>query len=236
MMASNGKIKAILIRLDSESQFLMLTDKEAGKLIKALLHYGNTGEEIGECSRATQMAFAALKSVIDDYSAAYADKCAKRKAAIEKRWQIQKEEQQENTNEYNCIQMNTNEYNCILNKSKVNQSKVKENISLTSNDNIISHTPHARTHEGLADFIEEAKTDQSYIEMLSMALHQPPDKVISLLSDFALECRAKDTSHTSRKDFRSHFFDWARIQTEKKPKGRNNKQSSEPTDINDLWK
>jgi hypothetical protein len=97
-----------------------------------------------------------------------------------------------------------------------------------------SHT-HARTHEGLTDFIEEAKTDQSYIEMLSMALHQPPDKVISLLSDFALECRAKEKAHTSRRDFRSHFFDWARIQTEKarKPKKQS---SSEPTDINDLWK
>lgn len=235
-MASNGKIKAILIRLDSESQFLMLTDKEAGKLIKALLHYGNTGEKIGECSRATQMAFAALKAVIDDYSAAYADKCAKRKAAIEKRWQMQKEEQQENTNEYNCIQMNTNEYNCILNKSKVNQSKVKENISLTSNDNIISHTPHARTHEGLTDFIEEAKTDQSYIEMLSMALHQPPDRVCALLSEFALECRAKEKAHTSRRDFRSHFFDWARIQTEKAAKRPPKQSSSEPTDINDLWK
>lgn len=98
-----------------------------------------------------------------------------------------------------------------------------------------SHT-HARTHEGMTDFAAEAKTDQSYIEMLSMALHQPPDRVTALLSEFSLECRAKEKAHTSRRDFRSHFFDWARIQTEKAAKRPPKQSSSETTDINDLWK
>ena len=87
----------------------------------------------------------------------------------------------------------------------------------------------------MTDFAAEAKADKGYIEMLAMALHQPPDKVISLLSDFALECRAKEKAHTSRWDFRSHFFDWARIQTEKAAR-KKKQSSSEPTDINDLWK
>ena len=98
-----------------------------------------------------------------------------------------------------------------------------------------SHT-HARTHEGMTDFAAEAKTDKGYIEMLAMTLHQPPDRVTALLSEFSLECRAKEKAHTSRRDFRSHFFDWARIQTEKAAKRPPKQSSSEPTDINDLWK
>ena len=43
----------------------------------------------------------------------------------------------------------------------------------------------------MTDFAAEAKNDKGYIEMLSMALHQPPDVVSALLAEFALECRAK---------------------------------------------
>jgi hypothetical protein len=175
-----------------------------------------------------QLVFGRLKEVIDSHNESYTARCQRNKEIAEERERKKREQKDTNVHERERTYTNVNE-------RTPKEKEIEKEIEVEKEGECDKSHTHARTHEGLTDFIEEAKADKGYIEMLAMALHQPPDRVCALLSDFALECRAKEKAHTSRRDFRSHFFDWARIQTEKarKPKKQS---SSEPTDINDLWK
>ena len=206
----------------------LLSDEEAGQLFKAIYAYYCDGKVFDTESRVLQLAFGRLKEVIDSHNESYTARCQRNKEIAEERERKKREQKDTNVHERERTYTNVNE-------RTPKEKEIEKEIEVEKEGECDKSHTHARTHEGLTDFIEEAKTDQSYIEMLSMALHQPPDRVCALLSEFALECRVKEKAHTSRRDFRSHFFDWARIQTEKarKPKKQS---SSEPTDINDLWK
>ena len=228
-MASNNKIKAVMIRSDAETQISMLTDKEAGWLLKALLHYANSGEVMLTSSRLTKVVFEGLRSVHDSYSEHYAMKCAKTKAAAEERWRRKREEEAKLTDAsaYERMQTDASAYGCIqikVNESKVNESKVN---TLTSDET----GARARGQE-LDKYVDSCTKDQTYIENVCMALHIQPERVKTLLSAFLVECKAKSTIHYNEKDFRCHFFDWARIQTEKGRRGKSNFEE----DVNDEWK
>jgi hypothetical protein len=223
------KDKPAMMLLASDRKMVdLLSDEEAGQLFKAIYAYYCDGTIFETESRVLRLVFGRLKEVIDSHNESYTARCQRNKEIAEER--ERKKREQKDTNVHERERKYTN-----VNERTPKEKEIEKEIEIEKEGECDKSHTHARTHEGLTDFIEEAKTDQSYIEMLSMALHQPPDKVISLLSDFALECRVKEKAHTSRRDFRSHFFDWARIQTEKarKPKKQS---SSEPTDINDLWK
>ena len=201
----------------------LLSDEEAGQLFKAIYAYYCDGTIFETESRVLRLVFGRMQQVIDAHNEGYAARCQRNKEIAEERERKKREQNGTNVNERTRTCTNVNERTPI-------EIEVEKEIECDK-----SHT-HARTHEGMTDFAAEAKTDKGYIEMLAMALHQPPDRVCALLSEFSLECRAKEKAHTSRRDFRSHFFDWARIQTEKAAKRPPKQSSSEPTDINDLWK
>jgi len=223
------KDKPAMMLLASDRKMVdLLSDEEAGQLFKAIYAYYCDGTVFDTESRVLQLAFGRLKEVIDSHNESYTARCQRNKEIAEERERKKREQKDTNVHERERTYTNVNE-------RTPKEKEIEKEIEVEKEGECDKSHTHARTHEGMTDFIEEAKTDQSYIEMLSMALHQPPDLVCALLSDFALECRAKEKAHTSRRDFRSHFFDWARIQTEKarKPKKQS---SSEPTDINDLWK
>jgi len=223
------KDKPAMMLLASDRKMVdLLSDEEAGQLFKAIYAYYCDGTVFDTESRVLQLAFGRLKEVIDSHNESYTARCQRNKEIAEERERKKREQKDTNVHERERTYTNVNE-------RTPKEKEIEKEIEVEKEGECDKSHTHARTHEGLTDFIEEAKTDQSYIEMLSMALHQPPDRVCALLSEFALECRAKEKAHTSRRDFRSHFFDWARIQTEKarKPKKQS---SSEPTDINDLWK
>jgi hypothetical protein len=225
------KDKPAMMLLASDRKMVdLLSDEEAGQLFKAIYAYYCDGTVFDTESRVLQLAFGRMQQVIDTHNESYAARCQRNKEIAEERWA--KKRMQTDTNVHERTRTHTNAYECLPIEI---EKEIEKEIEVEKEGECDKSHTHARTHEGLTDFIEEAKTDQSYIEMLSMALHQPPDKVISLLSDFALECMVKEKAHTSRRDFRSHFFDWARIQTEKARKSKK-QSSSEPTDINDLWK
>ena len=57
--------KSIVLYLDSEQQWDMLTDAQAGILIKALLHYSKTGERIHTDDGMVAMAFSFMAAQID---------------------------------------------------------------------------------------------------------------------------------------------------------------------------
>lgn len=208
----------------------LLTDEEAGQLFKAIYAYYCDGTIFETESRVLRLVFNQMQEMIDLHKESYTARCQRNKEIAEERWA--KKRMQSDTNVHERIRTYTNVHERVP-KVPI-EDEVEDEVEVEDECDK-SHT-HARTHEGMTDFAAEAKTDQSYIEMLSMALHQPPDRVTALLSEFSLECRAKEKAHTSRRDFRSHFFDWARIQTEKAAKRPPKQSSSEPTDINDLWK
>ena len=223
------KDKPAMMLLASDRKMVdLLSDEEAGQLFKAIYAYYCDGTVFDTESRVLQLVFGRIQQVIDTHNESYTARCQRNKEIAEERERKKREQKDTNVHERERTYTNVNE-------RTPKEKEIEKEIEVEKEGECDKSHTHARTHEGLTDFIEESKTDQSYIEMLSMALHQPPDKVISLLSDFALECMVKEKAHTSRRDFRSHFFDWARIQTEKarKPKKQS---SSEPTDINDLWK
>ena len=208
----------------------LLTDEEAGQLFKAIYAYYCDGTIFETESRVLRLVFNQMQEMIDLHKESYTARCQRNKEIAEERWA--KKRMQSDTNAYERTRTHTNVHERVP-KVPI-EDEVEDEVEVEDECDK-SHT-HARTHEGMTEFAAEAKTDQGYIEMLSMALHQPPDRVSALLSEFSLECRAKDKAHTSRRDFRSHFFDWARIQTEKAAKRPPKQSSSEPTDINDLWK
>lgn len=208
----------------------LLTDEEAGQLFKAIYAYYCDGIAFETESRVLRLVFNQMQEMIDLHKESYIARCQRNKEIAEERWA--KKRMQSDTNVHERIRTHTNVHERVpkVPIEDEDEDEVEDEVECDK-----SHT-HARTHEGMTDFAAEAKNDQGYIEMLAMALHQPPDRVAALLSEFALECRAKEKAHTSRRDFRSHFFDWARIQTEKAARKPKKQSSSEPTDINDLWK
>lgn len=252
------KPSAILIRLDAEAQFFMLTEREAGQVIRALLRYANTGEVLQIKSRSAKITFEQLKATVDSYNEMYVARCEKSKAAIEARWRKKKEAEekanaimqiQANTNVYDGIPTNTNEYERIptytnvyerilLNKSKdkdkLNENKDKDKLNTLSCEN----NAHAHTHEvSTDDFVQSLSGQESFIENCSMALHTTKERIADLLNQFGIECKAKKAIHVNERDFSAHFVDWARIQLEKETaKKKNPRRRTPDNDINEEWK
>lgn len=208
----------------------LLTDEEAGQLFKAIYAYYCDGTIFETESRVLRLVFNQMQEMIDLHNESYTARCQRNKEIAEERERKKREQNGTNVNERTRTYTNVHER---VPKAPI-EDEVEDEVEVEDECDK-SHT-HARTKEGMTDFAAEAKNDKGYIEMLAMALHQPPDRVTALLSEFSLECRAKEKAHTCRRDFRSHFFDWARIQTEKAAKRPPKQSSSEPTDINDLWK
>lgn len=225
------KDKPAMMLLASDRKMVdLLTDEEAGQLFKAIYAYYCDGTVFDTESRVLQLVFGRMQQVIDAHNEGYAARCQRNKEIAEERERKKREQNCTNVNERTRTYTNVNERTPIeIEVEKEIEIEVEKEGECDK-----SHT-HARTHEGMTDFAAEAKTDKGYIEMLSMALHQPPDRVCALLSEFSLECRAKEKAHTSRRDFRSHFFDWARIQLEKKS-GSSRKRTNTDSDINEEWK
>ena len=80
--------KSLLIYLDNENMLDCLTDEEAGKVMKALIHYANSGEIPQFEERAMIMAFSKMRQDADRNEKSYAERCAKnRETAIKREWQ-----------------------------------------------------------------------------------------------------------------------------------------------------
>ena len=86
---------------DTIEQWEMLSNEQAGRLIKALLRYGKSGERINSDDEAVTMAFSFISSQIDRDNQKWEKTCEKRREAINKRW----------STKYNSIQKNTNDTN-----------------------------------------------------------------------------------------------------------------------------
>ena len=89
-----------------------LSDQEIGRLVRALLEYGETGET-EELAGRESIAFDFIADDINRAKAAYEERCAKNQRNIEKRYA-----RQDDTNVYDGIRTNTNVYETYQTKDK----------------------------------------------------------------------------------------------------------------------
>lgn len=86
---------SFLIYLDYQEQFELLTDEQAGQLIKAIIKYEKTGE-ITELDGMTKMAFSFIKTQLDRDREKWQEEKKKRseagKRGMAKRWENNKKD------------------------------------------------------------------------------------------------------------------------------------------------
>lgn len=85
MATERKKLPGIQLYFDYRSQLEMLNNEQIGKLILALLDYGEKMQQPIFEDRDLDMIFAGLKPRIDADREKYADKCEKAKRAAEER-------------------------------------------------------------------------------------------------------------------------------------------------------
>ena len=78
----------ICLHLDYEDNLAPLTDAEVGRLIRALLHYGRTGE-VPRLNKVLLQTFIPIKKQIDLEAKHYKEVCGKRKESAQKRWKAE---------------------------------------------------------------------------------------------------------------------------------------------------
>ena len=94
---------SFILYLEQKQIFEMLTDEEAGQLIKAIFEYEDTGQTV-TLDRSLQIAFLPIKNVLDRNKEKYEKVVERNKKNIEKRWN---KEDTKNTTGKNGIPKNT---------------------------------------------------------------------------------------------------------------------------------
>lgn len=125
------KKNSFVLYLNALEQWEMLSDEQAGKLVKALFKYADTGEKLQTEDGMLRMAFSFITAQMDRDSEKYAKTCEKRRNSIKKRW--------ENNNT-----KNTNVYTCIQNDSNVTDND-NDNVNDNENENDNDNDTHSDT-------------------------------------------------------------------------------------------
>lgn len=120
--------ESFILYLEQQEVFEMLTDEEAGKLIKAIFEYEKT-RKISEVERPIQIAFMPIKIVLDKNREKYNKKVEANKKNIEKRWN---KENTKNTIGKNGINTNT---------QNTDNDNEYDNVNVNVNDNVNNNIP-----------------------------------------------------------------------------------------------
>lgn len=131
-----------------------LSDQEIGRLVRALLEYGETGET-EELTGRESIAFDFIADDINRAKAAYDERCAKNQRNIEKRYA-----RQDGTTVYDGIRTNTTVYETYQTKYKTKTKDKTKDISLPPNG--VSDTRAARFTPPSADDVSAYVQAQGY--------------------------------------------------------------------------
>ena len=122
--------KSFLIYLEYEEQFNLLTDEEAGKLIKIIFKYERTGE-IPKLDGAIKMAFSFIKQQLDRNTEKWEKERKKRSEAGKKgmleRWKNKKENNNTNNSVKNIITTDNSVKNVITKNNSVKNVITRHN-------------------------------------------------------------------------------------------------------------
>lgn len=154
--------KGLLLYLDTIPQWKMMSDAQAGSLIKALLDYAESGKPLESDDIVVKMAFAFISAQVDRADESYQKVCERNKKAAENRWKNKAEslpgkekadsaesetvpdesevceEIPENTTEYQTVPENTTECQTVPENTKKCLPNPNPNPNPKPNPNNIS--------------------------------------------------------------------------------------------------
>ena len=136
------KRKGFIVFFDIAESLEAFNDEETGRIFRAMIAYAKNGEELPLPDREA-IAFGFIKPQLERDGERYADICAKRKAAIEARWNNEKNTN--DTNEYKSIQkiqMNTNDTKTNTKTKTDTNTDTKTSTNTNTNTNTESVLPH----------------------------------------------------------------------------------------------
>lgn len=155
---------SFILYLEQKQIFEMLTNEEAGQLIKAIFEYEDTWQ-IVNLDRSLQIAFLPIKSALDRNKEKYENVVKRNKRNIEKRWE---KENTKNTTGKKGIQKNTkntdNEHDNDNERDNENDNehdkdKKEKNKKRKTFDDILAENHFTKELEDtIRDFIDMRKT------------------------------------------------------------------------------
>jgi len=160
---------SFILYLDQQEIFEMLTDEQAGQLIKNIFLYERTGQ-MPKMDKMLNLAFVPIMQILDKNRRKYDEKCKKNKENIEKRWNknntVVYERKKTNTNytdnDNDSDNDNDNEYDNELTTTVVNNVSDScvdglQKVIDFYNNNIGALTPYGL--EVLQDYAKEIEPE-----------------------------------------------------------------------------
>lgn len=156
---------SFILYLDQQEIFEMLTDEQAGQLIKNIFLYERTGQ-MPKMDKMLTLAFVPIMQILDKNRRKYDEKCKKNKENIEKRWNknntLVYERKKTNTNYTDNDNEYDNEYDNELTTTVVNNASDScvdglQQIIDFYNNNIGQLMPYGLTL--LEDYLKEMPSD-----------------------------------------------------------------------------
>ena len=149
-------INSIILHLDSIPQWNLLTDDEAGKLIKALLLYAQDGEQLTSDNAALKMAFSFMSAQIDRDGKKYEARCETNRRIAEEREKKRRAEREPNkTNVHEAEQADTNVHE---------RTRTCTNVTNSNNNNNPNPNPNSESNSnnnaGAADEPQQAHSPE----------------------------------------------------------------------------
>lgn len=114
--------EGFILYISHKDTFDVLTDEEAGKLIKCIFEYEKSGQ-MSDVDRTLKLAFIPIKQTLDNNREKYAEKCKKNKENAKKRWN--------NTNVCERKISDTNYTNKDKDKDNDNDKDINNNNSIS---------------------------------------------------------------------------------------------------------
>lgn len=149
---------SFILYLEQKQIFQMLTDEEAGQLIKAIFEYEDTGQVLA-LEKSLQIAFIPIKSALDRNKEKYEKVVERNKKNIEKRWN---KENTKNTTGKIGIRKNTkntdNDNEHEYDNEHDNDKKEKNKKRKTFEDIFAENNFDKELEATLKDFIDMRKT------------------------------------------------------------------------------
>ena len=139
-------MKTFVLLHEFQDSFNMLSDDEAGQLIKAIFIYETTGEEPCFEDRAMTMAFLNIKRFLDTNRENYEKMCKQRSEYAKKRWEKLDEKEKtddkgDNAEACISIQKDASTGNTNTNSNSNVKPNVKSDVNVKSNTDVNADAP-----------------------------------------------------------------------------------------------
>lgn len=138
-----AELKYITLFLDRQKEFNMLSDEQAGKLIKGIFEYGATGEELNSDDLTVNILFSVIKAQLDEVANKYDEKCRKNKEIATNRERKKRESKSTNVDEradvdedeHERSQESTNVHERVISSTKSTNTKTNTKTKTKTNNN-----------------------------------------------------------------------------------------------------